>query len=80
LAGEVGHAVSPSEYQEIAGDRVLRTRRVDRLQRRASAVLVNAQHELAFRKRRVRDEGKDPEQDPIAAGWRKAIRRLRAAD
>jgi hypothetical protein len=34
LAGEVGHAVSASEYQEIAGDRVLRTRRVDRMQRR----------------------------------------------
>jgi RsiW-degrading membrane proteinase PrsW (M82 family) len=80
LAGEVGHAVSPSEYQEIAGDRLLRTRRVDRMQPRASAALVNAQHELAFRKRRVRDEGKDPEHDPIAAGWREAIRRLRTAD
>jgi protease PrsW len=80
LAGEVGHVVSPSEYQEIAGDRLLRTRRVDRMQPRASAALVNAQHELAFRKRRVRDEGKDPEHDPIAAGWREAIRRLRTAD
>ena len=80
LAGEVGHAVSPSEYQEIAGDRLLRTRRVDRMQPRAAAALVNAQHELAFRKRRVRDEGKDPEHDPIAAGWREAIRRLRTAD
>jgi protease PrsW len=80
LAGEVGHAVSPSEYQEIAGDRLFRTRRIDRMQPRASAALVNAQHELAFRKRRVRDEGKDPEHDPIAAGWREAIRRLRTAD
>jgi RsiW-degrading membrane proteinase PrsW (M82 family) len=80
LAGEVGHAVSASEYREIADDRVFRTRRVDRMQRRASAALVNAQHELAFRKRRVRDEGKDPEHDPIAAGWRETIRRLRAAD
>jgi protease PrsW len=84
LAGEVGHevghAVSPSEYQEIAGDRLFRTRRVDRMQRRASAALVNAQHELAFRKRRVRDEGKDLDHDPIAAGWRETIRRLRAAD
>jgi hypothetical protein len=41
----------------------------DRMQPRASAALVNAQHELAFRKRRVRDEGKDPERDPIASGW-----------
>ena len=80
LAGEVGQAVSPSEYQEIAGDRLFRTRRVDRTQRRASAALVNAQHELAFRKRRVRDEGEDPERDPIVAGWRETISRLRAAD
>jgi len=78
LAGEVGHAVSPSEYQEIAGDRLLRTRRVDRMQPRASAALVNAQHELAFRKRRVRDEGNDPERDPLASGWREEISRLRA--
>jgi len=80
LVGEVGHAVSPSEYQEIAGDRMLRTRRIDHMQPRASAALVNAQHELAFRKRRVRDEGKDPERDPLASEWREAIRRLRAAD
>lgn len=80
LAGEVGRAVSPSEYQEIACDRLFRTRRVDRMQPRASAALVNAQHELAFRKRRVRDEGKDPEHDPIAAGWREAISRLRITD
>ena len=47
--------------------------------RRASAALVNAQHELAFRKRRVRDEGGDPEQDSLVAGWREDIRRLRTA-
>ena len=41
---------------------------------------MNAQHELAFRKRRVRDEGKDPERDPLASEWREEIRRLRAAD
>ena len=28
---------------------------------------MNAQHELAFRKRRVRNEGKDPERDRLAA-------------
>jgi hypothetical protein len=44
---------------------------------RESAALVNAQHELAFRKRRVRDEGNDPERDGLVAGWREDIRRLR---
>jgi RsiW-degrading membrane proteinase PrsW (M82 family) len=79
LAEEVGGVVSPDEYQQIVGDRMLRTRRIDRMHPRRSAALVNAQHELAFRKRRVRDEGNDPEDDRLAAGWREEIRRLRGA-
>ena len=78
LAEEVGRTVSPGEYQEIVSDRMLRTRRIDRIQRRASS-LINAQHELAFRKRRVRNDGKDPELDSVVAGWRDEIRRLQAA-
>jgi protease PrsW len=77
LAGEIGHAVSQEEYQEIVGDRILRTRRIDRMRRRTSSALVNAQHELAFRKRRVRDDGKDPERDDLARRWRGEIWRLR---
>jgi protease PrsW len=78
LAGEVGRAVSAGEYAEIVADRVLRTRRIDPLRPRASAALVNAQHELAFRKRRVRHEGRDPERDSLAVAWRAEIWRLRA--
>jgi hypothetical protein len=77
LAGEVGHAVTPGEYQEIVRDRILRTRRINGMRRRASSALVNAQHELAFRKRRVRDAGKDPGHDHLASHWRDEIRRLR---
>ena len=77
LAEEVGRAVSPGEYQEIVRDRIFRTRRIKGMRRRASAALVNAQHELAFRKRRVREEGKDPERDHLANGWLEEIRRLR---
>jgi hypothetical protein len=44
---------------------------------RESAVLVNAQHELAFSTRRVRVEAGDPERDRLVAGWRAEIRRLR---
>ena len=79
LAEEVGRTVSPHEYEAIVGDRMFRTRRVDRARPRESAALVNAQHELAFRKRRVRDEARDPERDQLVAGWREEIRRLRAA-
>jgi RsiW-degrading membrane proteinase PrsW (M82 family) len=79
LAGEVGRAVSQGEFEEIVADRVLRTRRIDPVRRRASAALVNAQHELAFRKRRVRGAGQDPDDDSLVVGWRAEVWRLRAA-
>jgi len=77
LADEVGRTVDRDEYARILADRMFRTRRIDRLHPRASAALVNAQHELAFRKRRVRDAGGDPEADRLVAGWRTEIARLR---
>jgi RsiW-degrading membrane proteinase PrsW (M82 family) len=79
LAGEVGRggAVTPREYQDIVSDRIFRTRRIKLERPRASAALVNAQHELAFRKRRLKDDGKDPDRDPLVAGWREEIDRLR---
>jgi RsiW-degrading membrane proteinase PrsW (M82 family) len=77
LGSEIGRAVTAREYEEIVRDRVLRTRRVSGMQRRASAALVNAQNELAFRKRRVREDGEDPERDHLANRWREEIRRLR---
>jgi hypothetical protein len=77
LAEEVGRTIMPSEYQEILRDRTLRTWRINQAIPSASAALVNAQHELAFRKRRVREEGKDVESDRLAAGWRDEIGHLR---
>jgi hypothetical protein len=76
LAGEVGHAVSHDQYQEIVRDRIFRTRRISGIRRRASSALVNAQHELAFRKRRVSDDGKNPQRDHLVNCWREEIRRL----
>jgi hypothetical protein len=69
--------VTPGEYEEIVQDRILRTRRVNGMQRRVSSALVNAQNELAFRKRRVRSNGEDPERDHLANRWREEIRRVR---
>ena len=79
LAGEVGPggAVTPLEYQDIISDRIFRTRRIKLERPRASAALINAQHELAFRKRRLKDDGKDPDRDPLVAGWREEVHRLR---
>jgi protease PrsW len=79
LASEVGRSVTPGEYQAILADRILRTRRIDAMHPVRSAALVNAQHELAFCKRRVRDQGNDPELDAIVAGWREDIMRQRQA-
>jgi len=79
LAEEVGRTVSAAEYAEIAGDRMFHTRRIDPAHKRESAALVNAQHELAFRKRRVRDAGRDPESDRLVQRWRGEIRRLAGA-
>jgi RsiW-degrading membrane proteinase PrsW (M82 family) len=77
LASEVGRAVTSGEYEDIVQDRILRTRRVSGMQRRVSSALVNAQNELAFRKRRVRENGEDPERDHLANRWREEIRRVR---
>ena len=79
LADEIGRTISRGEYQDIANDRMLRTRRIGRAHPHASAALVNAQHELAFRKNRVRNGGGDPERDRLVAGWRDDIRHLRKA-
>ena len=79
LAEEVGGAVSASEYGTSSPTACSARAASIRCARRASAALVNAQHELAFRKRRVRHEGRDPDRDRLAAGWREEIRRLREA-
>jgi RsiW-degrading membrane proteinase PrsW (M82 family) len=77
LAREEGDIVTADEYEQMERDSVFRTRRIVSEDRRKSAALVNAQHELAFRKRRVRDRSGDPELDPLVVGWRDEIRRLR---
>ncbi|HET9220954.1 MAG TPA: PrsW family intramembrane metalloprotease [Roseiflexaceae bacterium] len=78
LAGEVGGAVTPEEYEAVRRDGILRTRRIARTAPRRSKALVNAQHELAFRKYGVTAAGGDPEADPLVAGWRTEIAKLRA--
>jgi hypothetical protein len=70
--------VTPQEYDEIRRDGIFRTRRIKSVDRRRSAALVNAQHELAFRKRSVIADGSDPESDPLVASWRREIAALRA--
>jgi RsiW-degrading membrane proteinase PrsW (M82 family) len=78
LANEIGRAVTAEEFADIQRDGIFRTRRVKNFDRRRSAALVNAQHELAFRKRAVLADGGDPETDWLAVGWRREIAALRA--
>lgn len=77
LASEREPFVRASERAAIERDGVFRTRRIDALRPRVSKALVRLQHELAFRKHRVRARGGDPERDPLVARWRDAIRVLR---
>ena len=78
LASEVGGAVTPEEFAEIRRDGIFRTRRLKGVDRRRSAALVNAQHELAFRKQAIVAEGGNPESDELVASWRSEIADLRA--
>ncbi len=78
LASETGRAVTAEEFADIQRDGIFRTRRIKSFDRRRSAALVNAQHELAFRKRAVLADGGDPETDWLAVGWRREIAALRA--
>ncbi len=78
LAAEAPDVVTAEERAAIAQDGMFRTRRIDRLHPRESAGLVRLQHELAFRKRRVRLRDHEPEADPLVSRWRAEIRRLRA--
>jgi protease PrsW len=71
--------VTPREFRDIAADRIFRTRRIQEVRPQTSAALVNAQNELAFRKRRLKDMGLEPEHDPVVATWRREIARLRAS-
>jgi RsiW-degrading membrane proteinase PrsW (M82 family) len=77
LAAEVGRSVTAEELAAVERDSAFRTRRIQAADRAASAALVNAQNELAFRRRRLRDRGFDPEQDPVVAQRREEIASLR---
>jgi RsiW-degrading membrane proteinase PrsW (M82 family) len=79
LALEIGAAITSAEYEAVLLDRRWRTRRIVRGNRAAARALVNAQNELAFQKRRVRDRGGDPEADTGVRRWRLVIARARAA-
>jgi hypothetical protein len=52
---------------------MFQTRRIHGENRRTAAAIVNAQHELAFRKRFVRDRSGDPDADRLVMGWREEI-------
>jgi RsiW-degrading membrane proteinase PrsW (M82 family) len=78
LKDEPAELVTPQEYQDILQQGLFQTRRIDLSDLKWSNALVNAQHELAFRKRRLREDGVDPETDPLILSWREEIRHLRS--
>jgi hypothetical protein len=77
LEAEIGRSVTAAEFAAIVADRTFRTRRIDPRQPQVSAALINAQNELAFRKRRLRDRGFDPATDAVLEQRRAQIAALR---
>jgi RsiW-degrading membrane proteinase PrsW (M82 family) len=77
LRDEVGSTLSADDFRTIEADRAWRTRRIDGRAPAVSAALVNAQNELAFRKRRLRDRGLALEGDPVIDQRRTQIAALR---
>lgn len=77
LADETERVVTQAEQGEIERDGIFQTRRIPHQDRRTAAAIVNAQHELAFRKRYVLDRSGDPETDRLVIGWREEILELR---
>ena len=76
---EIGRAGTPSECRDIVGDGLLRTRRIDRMHPPQLSGASQRSTRARVRKRRVRHERNDPDADPLIAGWREDIRRLREA-
>jgi RsiW-degrading membrane proteinase PrsW (M82 family) len=80
LADEVGIAVTPEEFEEIARDRpLIGTRRIQQTTGVRAHAIANAQNELAFRKWHLAREQGDPLTDPLIAAWRDDIARLRGS-
>lgn len=77
LADEQHPVITPSEYEDVKGDRVFRTRHIPGYNRRTSTAIVKAQNELAFRKWRVQHQGQNVETDALVASWRDELMRLR---
>lgn len=78
LASEAAPTVTSTERAAIEQGGIFQTRRIVGPDRKVATAIVNAQHELAFRKRHVRDQLADPETDPLVIGWREDILALRA--
>lgn len=77
LVGEGPDIVAPAELSGIEHLKPLGNRVISGVGYWRSKNIVNAQNEIAFRKHRLRAEGRDPEADPLIAGWREEVRRLR---
>ncbi len=77
LKSEAEDIVTPEEYVRIERDHLLATRRITGGNRKTIRAIVNAQNEIAFRKRRVRRRGRDVESDAAVNAWRTYIRALR---
>ncbi len=78
LADEIDRSITSEEYELLKRESLFGLRTVPGFPTHVARAIVNAQNELAFRKRRLRHEGGDPELDDLVQAWRADIVRLRA--
>ncbi len=78
LAEEIDRSITPEEYELLKRESLFSLRTIPGFPAPVARAIVNAQNELAFRKRRVRHEGGDTELDDLVHAWRADIARLRA--
>lgn len=77
LADEVGRTITPDEYADVLKTGRFASRRGRHTRHATAAALVRAQHELALRKHAVKQAAGDVDADPLVAGWRAELGRLR---
>jgi RsiW-degrading membrane proteinase PrsW (M82 family) len=78
LWNEIDRSITPEEYELLKRESLFGLRTVPGFPGPVASAIVNAQNELAFRKRRVKYQGGDPELDDLVHAWRADIARLRA--
>lgn len=80
LQDEIGISVTPEEYEQLKTEQRFGLRKIPGYPARTSRAIVNAQNELAFRKKWLSQTGQESATDVVVLAWRDRISHLRSLD